>query len=344
MLRHLFRGTSTVRRSLTQHRNIRFHSLVSIHRPIITPLQHTRNFWWDDADDSEKKNKNKKEAKKTKKTLQKEDTMDETASKSKPKRSPLHIGGDQRNIIDVDSSETETTSSSSSSSNSDDSITTSTSSTTSSTSSTTSDESSPAIMGEGENAPHIPSVMIIPRRGTPVFPVPELAQHLLIKDPDVVKKLEKQLITGTPYIGVFMRRGDSDIPKSSSEHDDGYEADDVIYDLDEIHNIGTLAQVAAIRQLGRFNSEDEIETDQTLDQETNSSKPKSAPIWHVMLTGHRRIRFDRNNIASTIKEQGPPMVIDIEHLSTPEYDPDDKILEATSQEMMNTIRDVLQTK
>jgi len=37
------------------------------------------------------------------------------------------------------------------------------------------------------------------------------------------------------------------------------------------------------------------------------------------------------------------MVINVEHLSTPDYDADDSILNATSQEIMNTMRDVLQS-
>ena len=62
-----------------------------------------------------------------------------------------------------------------------------------------------------------------------------------------------------------------------------------------------------------------------------------------MLTGHRRIRFDRTEQAKTILDKGPPMVINVEHLSTPDYDADDSILNATSQEIMNTMRDVLQS-
>ena len=315
--------------------------------------QQVRSYWWSNDDDDEKdtdKDKKKEKANlrqnrssSSNSRISSSTTDDEeiTSKKDAPlkrerSRAPLHIMADAKfatsddtsTVIDVESGGDVNNDNDDGNDDNND------------------DNSSPAVVGEGENAPHVPSVMIIPRRGTPVFPVPELAQHLLIKDPDVVAKLEKQLVTGTPYIGVFLRKGNSDIPTSNNDSN-SFEADDVIHDLDEIHNIGTLAQVAAIRQLPQFNAAPpDVNVNVNADASgslADENENTSTPLWHVMLTGHRRIQFDRTNTDTTVLESGPPMVINIEHLTTPEYNIDDTLLNATASEIMNTIRDVLQT-
>jgi Lon-like ATP-dependent protease len=305
----------------------------------LTPVLQSRSFWWSDDDD-------KKDKKPNGKFQDREPSRDGEIETNKPQqpqqRSPLHVIANKDfhddNVIDVDSTDVLKDSSSTATS----STATSSSSSSSSSSTTTSDSDSdsdstlPANLGEGENAPHIPSLMILPRRGTPVFPVPEVAQHLLIKNPQIVAQLEKQLVTGTPYIGVFLRKAEATVDPTEPESDSNtFEVDDVIQDLSEIHSVGTMAQVAAIRQLPQFN---DVEGPEGSTQERTQEK-----TWHVMLTGHRRIRFDRTEQAKTILDKGPPMVINVEHLSTPNYDADDSILNATSQEIMNTMRDVLQS-
>jgi ATP-dependent Lon protease len=308
MLKHfLTRNTDKLRRRVALDR---------VHRV----CSQSREFWWKDDDDKKDQKPKEQLLERKKLTSSKKkvgnNEQESNNSNKKRTRTPLHVMSDEDmksdNVIDINSTSSSAQSSSSSSNDDDQ--------------SSPNNNNAPAILGEGENAPHVPSVMIMPRRGTPIFPVPEVAQHLLIKSPAVVNKLEKQLATGIPYIGVFLRKEELTVDTSQPESDaNTFDVDDVIHDLSEIHSVGTLAQVVAIRQLPNFNSLEE-DKDQT---------------WHVMLTGHRRIRFDRS--PDTILDEGTPMVINVEHLSTPEYDDDDSILNATCQEIMNTIRDVLKT-
>jgi len=312
-----------------------------------TSGQQIRTFWWKDDDNSDDEKKRKDGDKRTKGSKLRRETSNfaDTPDGVTRKRAPLHIMGDkdfsEKNVIDVEStsessessatpasdkssSRTTSTSDSCDTSNTSDTSTSDTSTSNTNTNTTTNnndnsddtDSSSPAVVGEGENAPHVPSVMIIPRRGTPVFPVPELAQHLLISDPAVVARLEKQLVTGMPYIGVFMRKQDAPVDTSQPPSaDNTFDADDIVHNLSEIHEIGTLAQVAAIRQLPHFSAGEQ--------GEEGGEGGEQRKNWHVMLTGHRRIRFQRSD--STVLEQGPPMIIDIEHLATPDYDANDPV-------------------
>ena len=293
-----------------------------------TSTVQVRHFWWkDDEDDTTNSKKPPTTAK----------TKEEKKTTPRTNRAPLHIMGDSEfskdNVIDIDSTET-THSSSTTTSNDDDDDDNDDDDDTPSLANDKDNTTSPAVVGEGEHAPHVPSVMIIPRRGTPVFPVPELHQHIFIKNPEVVKQLEKQLSTGTPYIGVFLRKKESVVDTSQPESEENtYDVDDVIHDLDEVYSTGTLAQVASIRQVPQFNNVEQEDADTT----HGNSPPRT---WYVMLTGHRRIRFNRADPEKTVLESGPPMVINIEHLSTPEYDTEDAKLTATARVVFDTIRDV----
>ena len=299
-----------------------------------TSGQQIRTFWWKDDDNSDDEKKRKDGDKGTKGSELRRETSNfaDTPDGVTRKRAPLHIMGDkefsEKNVIDVEStsessatlaSDKSSTSTTSTSDSSDTSTSDTTTNNDNSDNSDDTDSSSPAVVGEGENAPHVPSVMIIPRRGTPVFPVPELAQHLLISDPAVVARLEKQLVTGMPYIGVFMRKQDASVDTSQPPSaDNTFDADDIVHNLSEIHEIGTLAQVAAIRQLPHFSAGEQGE-----EGGQGGEGGEQRKNWHVMLTGHRRIRFQRSD--STVLEQGPPMIIDIEHLATPDYDANDPV-------------------
>jgi len=185
-----------------------------------------------------------------------------------------------------------------------------------------------AKVGEGENAPRIPSLLILPRSGSPIFPVPELAQHIISQDEVLVEKLQRQLNTGVPYIGVFLRKDDAPEEPSSAD----VNPDEMAFQLSDLHPTGTLVQVSAIRELPVF------------DHGEDGNGENSAPSrnWHILVVGHRRITLDPS--ASPLVSEPPSyLVAEVDHVNTPSFDEDDAVIQATSTELMSTIRDVLQT-
>jgi Lon-like ATP-dependent protease len=199
-----------------------------------------------------------------------------------------------------------------------------------------------ATVGEGEDAPRIRPLLVMPRSGSPIFPVPELAQHMLLQDEALVERLQRQLNTGVPYIGVFMRKDDDDAARV-----DDADPSEMAFQLSDLHPTGTLVQIAAIRELPVFDSgegggSDSSNNPSAASSSSSSSSAKATRNWHVLVVGHRRIRFDPSAPPLALE---PPsyLVAEVDHIDTPSYDEDDAVVQATATELMSTIRDVLQT-
>ena len=89
-------------------------------------------------------------------------------------------------------------------------------------------------------APEIyPQVLAIPITKRPLFP--GFYKVITIKDPNVSSAITESLRRGQPYVGVFMvkdREGDDE-----SRHD--HDSEDVIYSLDDVHDVGVFAQITS---------------------------------------------------------------------------------------------------
>merc|ERR1711871_1145894 len=123
---------------------------------------------------------------------------------------------------------------------------------------------------------------------------------------------------GVPYIGVFMRKDEERNSTSGN-------SDEMEFQLSDLHPVGTLCQVSAIRELPVFdNGED---------------SPDETPTrnWHVLIVGHRRISLDPS---SSPLAQEPPSycTAKVDYIDTPKFDKEDAMLQATTSDVMSTIR------
>ncbi|CAM9147442.1 unnamed protein product, partial [Choristocarpus tenellus] len=177
--------------------------------------------------------------------------------------------------------------------------------------------SSPMLLGAMDQAPRQPRLIGLPITRRPLFPT--TAHPYTITNPDVLEAVVKAHQDSRPYVGVFLRKDDKG--KWSREEDgtgaEGGEGQDlkikypeVISSLDEIHHVGTLAQVIEIRP-------------------SNLSGEAQ-----VLLLGHRRLSIDK------LITMGPPMEVDVDHWSRGTFEQSD-VIRAYCQEIVSTVRDVV---
>ncbi|CAN0180341.1 unnamed protein product [Ascophyllum nodosum] len=200
---------------------------------------------------------------------------------------------------------------------------------------------SPMLIGAGDQAPRPTRLIGLPIRWRPLFPT--TAYTYTITNPEVLAAVAKATQGRFPYVAVFLRK-DPNVGGSRAEEESGRGAgadstinntgkDDVtpnadgviegspqnalqqsfpevISSLDEIHGVGTLAQVADIR-------------------------PSAiAGEVQLLLVGHRRLSIKE------VISLGPPLELNVEHWNPGEFDADSEVIRAYCQEILSTVQEV----
>ncbi|OQR95373.1 lon protease [Thraustotheca clavata] len=170
-----------------------------------------------------------------------------------------------------------------------------------------------APVGEGEKAPLVPQVLVLPTHKRPLFP--GVILPMTITNPEVSKALQALRDSGQKYVGVFLKK---DAGKVHSKEEMGYtglanqHGEDLITDLDSIHKVGNYARI-----------------DNMIGFENNHA-------MQVLLTGQRRIIIDG------IHDSGvSPLRVSISPLQTPSYDKKNKMIKAYSNEIVATLREIV---
>ncbi|RQM21400.1 hypothetical protein B5M09_011304, partial [Aphanomyces astaci] len=127
-----------------------------------------------------------------------------------------------------------------------------------------------ATFGEGDKAPMVPHVLVIPTHKRPLFP--GVVLPMTITNPDVTKALAALRDSGQKYVGVFLKKQASKLDVTTKEMGfTGMEAqkdEDLVTDLTGIHHIGSYARI-----------------DNLINFENNSAS-------QLLLVGQRRITID----------------------------------------------------
>eukprot|EP00639_Heterosigma_akashiwo_P014903 CAMPEP_0206365046 /NCGR_PEP_ID=MMETSP0294-20121207/2598_1 /ASSEMBLY_ACC=CAM_ASM_000327 /TAXON_ID=39354 /ORGANISM="Heterosigma akashiwo, Strain CCMP2393" /LENGTH=535 /DNA_ID=CAMNT_0053810795 /DNA_START=412 /DNA_END=2015 /DNA_ORIENTATION=+ len=124
-----------------------------------------------------------------------------------------------------------------------------------------------------------------------------------LRSPELITALEGLKNNGDGYVGVFLR-------KQPVENEG--DPPEIITSLDDIYKVGTFAQIQAIN-------------------------PTQWGGVQVMLLSHRRVG------ATSLHDAGPPALLGVEHWAPGEYDPESPLVKAYSNEIVATVRDLIQT-
>jgi len=170
------------------------------------------------------------------------------------------------------------------------------------------DETDAVLVGEGserqivpqfgESTPKLSPLICVPIVRRPVFPG-FFATHL-VKDEKTVEAIVENRSNGASYMGLFLRTDGE--PKDESKVD-------LITSMDQIHNIGTFAQIHNV-----------IRT------------PRGAQL---LLMAHRRIGLDE------ITAFGPPTIAKVTHLKKQAFDAKSPSIKAYSNEVIAAVRELL---
>ncbi|EQC40477.1 ATP-dependent protease La, variant [Saprolegnia diclina VS20] len=170
-----------------------------------------------------------------------------------------------------------------------------------------------APVGEGENAPLVPHVLVLPTHKRPLFP--GVILPMTITNPEVSKALQALRDSGQKYVGVFLKK---DAAKAASKEEMGYtglanqQGEDLVTTLDNIHHVGNYARI-----------------DNMIGFENNHA-------MQILLTGQRRITIDG------IHDSGVnPLRVAISPLTNPSYDKKNKMIKAYSNEIVATLREIV---
>eukprot|EP00903_Cladosiphon_okamuranus_P015213 g14061.t1 len=197
---------------------------------------------------------------------------------------------------------------------------------------------SPMLVGSGDQAPRPSRLVGLPIKWRPLFPT--TAYTYTITNPEVLNAVAMSSRSGFPYVAVFLRKepewnqtaGASDgtaaaageageappeganeegVVEGSGENAVQQTFPEVISSLDEIHEVGTLAQVADIRP---------------------SAMPGEVQL---LLVGHRRLSIKE------LVSLGPPLEVEVDHWNTGEFDADSEVIRAYCQEILSTVQEVV---
>uniref|UniRef100_A0AAV1TBY4 Lon protease homolog, mitochondrial n=1 Tax=Peronospora matthiolae TaxID=2874970 RepID=A0AAV1TBY4_9STRA len=132
---------------------------------------------------------------------------------------------------------------------------------------------------------------------------PGVVLPMTITNPEVTRALLALKESGQKYVGVFLKRSSGDLLKDSG-------GDDLVRHLSELHHIGSFARI-----------------DNLLPFDTNSVQ--------VLMVSQRRIAID------SIRDEGPPVRVNISNLDNPPFDPKSKLVRAYSNEIVATLREIV---
>ncbi|RLN87122.1 hypothetical protein BBJ28_00016832 [Nothophytophthora sp. Chile5] len=168
-------------------------------------------------------------------------------------------------------------------------------------------DSAVATVGEGDDAPTYPFVLAMPAHRRPFFPGVVLPMN--ITNPEVCKALVALRDSGQKYVGVFLKKATASSNGSSDPLKMGG-GEDLIKDLSEIHHVGSFARI-----------------DNLLPFDVNSVQ--------VLMVSQRRITID------DIRDEGPPLRVNISNLENPPFDRKNKLIRAYTNEIVATLREIV---
>ena len=159
-----------------------------------------------------------------------------------------------------------------------------------------------ARVGEGDDAPRFPRVVALPTT-RPLFP--GFVHPMTLTDAATIEAVLKGRDEGTPYVGMFLQRDVVDSP-----HGDGDADASLLLDSTQLHSVGTFAQVLP-------------------------NVTETMAGTQVLLLAHRRLEI------TTPAFGGPPLHVDVNHLSPEPYDQNSDVVRAYTNEIMSTLKDVI---
>ncbi|KAE9001828.1 Lon protease [Phytophthora fragariae] len=159
-----------------------------------------------------------------------------------------------------------------------------------------------ATVGEGDNAPTYPHVLAMPAHRRPFFP--GVVLPMTITNPEVTKALMSLKESGQKYVGVFLKKSTGGDPLKSGG------GEDLVKNLSEIHHVGSFARI-------------------------DNMLPFDANSVQVLMVSQRRIAID------DIRDEGPPIRVNISNLDNPPFDPKSKLIRAYSNEIVATLREIV---
>ena len=207
------------------------------------------------------------------------------------------------------------------------------------------------LVQSGHPSSH-PQVLVVPLNRRP--PMPGVIMPVRVTDERLIAELEEMKARGQAYVGTFLRKSASSSSERVSSETGGGGAGERNWDpSDDMHDMGTFAQVQNIIRVPDIGGvvvadADEDSADETSASGKASSSSSSASDDEdtgggatLLLLGHRRLR-------KTHTVRNDPMVVRVEHLkdASPTTrddsdDSDDQIVKATANEVIATIKDLL---
>lgn len=158
-----------------------------------------------------------------------------------------------------------------------------------------------ATVDEGDRAPTYPHVLAVPALRRPFFP--GVVLPMTITNPDVTRALMALKESGQKYVGVFLKKSSGDPLKFVG-------GEDVIKNLSEIHHVGSFARI-------------------------DNMLPLDANSVQVLMVSQRRIAID------DLRDEGPPIRVNISNLESPSFDSKSKLIRAYSNEIVATLREIV---
>ncbi|CAI5730379.1 unnamed protein product [Peronospora destructor] len=158
-----------------------------------------------------------------------------------------------------------------------------------------------ATVGEGDNAPTYPHVLVMPAHRRPFFP--GVVLPMTITNPEVTRALIALKESGQKYVGVFLKKSSGDPLKSGG-------GEDPVKNLSEIHHVGSFARI-------------------------DNMLPFDANSVQILMVSQRRIAIEN------IRDEGPPLRVNINNLDNPSFDPKSKLIRAYSNEIVATLREIV---
>ncbi|CAK4659437.1 unnamed protein product [Aphanomyces euteiches] len=172
-----------------------------------------------------------------------------------------------------------------------------------------------ATFGEGDKAPMVPHVLVIPTHKRPLFP--GVVLPMTVTNPDVVKALASLRESGQKYVGVFLKKPTSKNGSASKEEMgftgmESQKDEDLVTDLSAIHHVGSYARI-----------------DNHLSFESNNAA-------QLLLVGQRRITIDDVYDSGSL-----PLRVSISPLENPTFDKQNQMIKAYSNEIVAALREIV---
>lgn len=205
------------------------------------------------------------------------------------------------------------------------------------------------LVSSGHPSSH-PQVLVVPLNRRPLMP--GVIMPVRVTDERLISEIEEMKSRGQAYVGTFLRRKDVGGIEVSAVTDNISDVDSdstVNWDpTDDMHSIGTFAQVQSVIRIPDIGEVDEDgdkilpdvdgEITKTVTKKKVLSDEDTSGGATLLLLGHRRLR-------KTHTVRSDPMVVRVEHLgdknSNSSEDSSDDVLKATANEVVATIKELL---